>query len=77
VTNRFGRPEWNLGLLAIAGFALVGLYVILFTGGTIPSESLLAPLSLGTGLGMVACSLYLIAIRPALQNWRDRSSDPL
>jgi hypothetical protein len=25
---------------------------------------------------MVACSLYLIAIQPALQNWRDRSSDP-
>jgi peptidoglycan/LPS O-acetylase OafA/YrhL len=75
-TDRFGRPEWNYGLLAIAGFAITALYVILFTDGTIPSNSLLAPLSLGAGLGMVACSLYLIVIRPTLRNWRDRRSEP-
>jgi hypothetical protein len=58
VTDRFGRPEWPVGLLALAGLGVVGLYAMVFTA-TVPDPALLAPVALGIGAGMAASRLYL------------------
>lgn len=64
VTRRFGREEWHLGLLALAGLGIAALYAMAFTA-TVPSESLLAPVALGLGVGLAGSHLYARVARSA------------
>jgi len=58
VTDRLGRPEWPVGLLALAGVGTAALYAMAFTA-TVPDPAQLAPVALGVGVGIVASQLYL------------------
>lgn len=64
-TARFGRAERNLGLLALAALGIAGLYGMVLTA-TVPDSALLAPLALGTGAGIAASRLYVVA-RPTVE----------
>lgn len=67
VADQFGRPEWNLGLLAVAGLGIVGLFAMAFTA-TVPSDAWLGPLATGLGVAVAASRLYLHVARPPAES---------
>lgn len=59
VTDRFGRAEYDVGLLVLAGLGILALYAMAFIA-TVPSETRLAPLALGLGVGIAGRRLCVL-----------------